>query len=134
MDLMLEQGTPLRAVVPLRTALTKLRPGSEVLTPLDADFLQVCLLAKDYRAALPVLAEEVLAIANPEDYNFKPKDLLRYFYYGGMIFVGTKQYGKALEYFKLVRVNVAELNILYYINFTTKGIYYSCCGTQCYHG
>jgi len=101
MDIMLEQGTPMRAVLPLRLALTKLRPGSEVLTPLDADFLQVCLLAKDYRAALPVLAEEVLSIANPEEYNFKTKDFLRYFYYGGMIYVGVKQYGKALDFFRL---------------------------------
>jgi len=100
-DIMLEQGTPMRAIQPLRQALNKLRPGSEVLTPLDADFLQVCLLAKDYRAALPVLAEEVLSIANPDDYNFKTKDFLRYFYYGGMIYVGAKQYGKAIDFFRL---------------------------------
>jgi len=100
-DIMLDQGTPMRAIQPLRQALNKLRPGSEVLTPLDADFLQVCLLAKDYRAALPVLAEEALAIANPEEHNFKTKDFLRYYYYGGMIYVGVKQYGKALDFFRL---------------------------------
>lgn len=99
---MLEQGTPMRAIQPLRIALSKIRPNSESLTPLDADYLQVCLLAKDYRAALPVLAEEMLAIAHPEDYNFKTKDFLRYFYYGGMIFVGVKQYAKAVDFFRLV--------------------------------
>jgi len=118
MDIMLEQGTPMRAIQPLRIALSKLRPNSESLTPLDADFLQVCLLAKDYRAALPVLAEEMLAIANPEDYNFKPKDFLRYFYYGGMVFVGVKQYAKAVEFFKL--------------GFTTPAVVLSAVMVECY--
>lgn len=118
MDLMLDQGTPMRAVQPLRIALSKLRPSSEVLTPLDADFLQVCLLAKDYRAALPVLAEEMLSIANPDDYNFKTKDFLRYFYYAGMICVGVKQYGRALDYFRL--------------GFTTPAVVLSAVMVECY--
>jgi len=63
--------------------------------------LQICLLAKDYRAALPILSEEVLGLADPETYNFKTKDLLRYYYYGGMVYVGVKDFGKAVEFFKL---------------------------------
>ncbi|KAL6042068.1 COP9 signalosome complex subunit 3 [Balamuthia mandrillaris] len=94
------EGRALACIRPLRMALQKLRPNSDTLTPLHADFLQMCLLAKDYRAALPVLAEEVLAIADPERYGFKPVDLLRYFYYGGMVYVGVKQFEQALEFFK----------------------------------
>jgi COP9 signalosome complex subunit 3 len=95
-----EQGAFVAAIKPIKTALFKLRPNSETLTPLHADFLQLCLLAKDYRAALSVLAEEPLNIANPESYNFKPRDMLRYFYYGGMVYTGVKDFGKAVELFK----------------------------------
>ena len=97
-----EQKTPLAAIKLLKIAITKLRPNSESLTPLHADFLQTCLLAKDYRAALPVLSDEVLALANPESYNLKARDVLRFFYYGGMIYTGVKNFGKALEFFKMV--------------------------------
>jgi COP9 signalosome complex subunit 3 len=96
-----EQKTPLAAIKLLKIAITKLRPNSESLTPLHADFLQTCLLAKDYRAALPVLSDEVLALANPESYNLKARDVLRFFYYGGMIYTGVKNFGKALEFFKM---------------------------------
>jgi hypothetical protein len=97
-----EQKTPLASIKLLKIAITKLRPNSESLTPLHADFLQMCLLAKDYRAALPVLGDEVLALAHPENYNLKARDVLRFFYYGGMIFTGVKDFGKALEFFKMV--------------------------------
>jgi len=118
MDIMMEQGTPLRAIQPLRIALNKIRPNSESLTPLDADFLQVCMLAKDYRAALPLLAEDMLAIANPEDYNFKTKDFLRYYYYGGMVLVGVKQYARAVDFFRL--------------GFTTPAVVLSAIMVECY--
>jgi len=95
-----EQGVAIAAIKPLRLALTKLRPNSECLTPLHAEFLQLCLLAKDYRAALPILADEPISIANPDSYNFKPREMLRYFYYGGMVYAGVKQWGKAVEFFR----------------------------------
>jgi COP9 signalosome complex subunit 3 len=96
-----EQKTPLASIKLLKIAITKLRPNSESLTPLHADFLQMCLLAKDFRAALPVLGDEVLALAHPENYNLKARDVLRFFYYGGMIYTGVKDFGKALEFFKM---------------------------------
>jgi len=39
------------AIRDLHTAITKLRPNSESVTPLHADFLQACLGAKNYKAA-----------------------------------------------------------------------------------
>jgi len=84
----------------LRTAITKLRPNSESLTPLHAEFLMACLVSKCYKAALPILAEEVYAIANPESYGFNHRDLLRYYYYGGLVYVGVKDFDNALEFFK----------------------------------
>jgi len=92
----------LASIKVLKFAITKLRPNSESLTSLHADFLQMCLLAKDYRAALPLLTDEVLALANPESYGLRTRDMLRFFYYGGMVYTGAKDFGKAVEFFKMV--------------------------------
>eukprot|EP01089_Gocevia_fonbrunei_P016652 TRINITY_DN5224_c0_g1_i1.p1 TRINITY_DN5224_c0_g1~~TRINITY_DN5224_c0_g1_i1.p1 ORF type:complete len:379 (+),score=61.34 TRINITY_DN5224_c0_g1_i1:51-1187(+) len=100
-EILTEFGQPLAAIRTLRIAITKLRPTSESLTPLHADFFQVCLISKAYHAALPILADEVSELAKPEDFKLHHRDLLKYFYYGGLIYVGVKQYEKALEFFKL---------------------------------
>jgi len=95
-----DMNQPLRAVQPLKSAISKLRPSPEHITPIHADFIQVCLLARTYKAALPVLEDEILDV----DVNATattPRDLLKYFYYGGMIYVGLKDYKRALEFFKL---------------------------------
>lgn len=100
-ELSIEANLALRAIKPLRSAVTKLRPASEFLTPVHADFLQVCLLAKHYNAALPILDTEVFDV-NPEATSVSPKDMLLYYYYGGLIYTGLKEYKKALGFFRLV--------------------------------
>lgn len=81
---------PMRGVAPLLTAVKKLRPSPERLTTLHADFLQLCLLAKCYKAGFRILEDDVFEID-------QPKDLYLYCYYGGMICIGLKRYPKALE-------------------------------------
>jgi COP9 signalosome complex subunit 3 len=98
----IEANQALKAIKPLRCALNRLRFNSETLTPVHADYLQVCLVAKFYSAALPVLEEEIFDV-NPEVSSSTPKDLLLYSYYGGMVYTGLKEYKKALTYFKTVR-------------------------------
>eukprot|EP01088_Endostelium_zonatum_P011713 TRINITY_DN25863_c0_g1_i1.p1 TRINITY_DN25863_c0_g1~~TRINITY_DN25863_c0_g1_i1.p1 ORF type:complete len:461 (-),score=127.79 TRINITY_DN25863_c0_g1_i1:38-1420(-) len=97
----LASDTPLAAVRPLREAIIKLKPSSHFLTPLHADFFQCCLLSHNYNAALPILSEEIYEIPNPDEYkDLRPSDLLRFFYYGGMLHLGLKNYHLALEFFK----------------------------------
>jgi COP9 signalosome complex subunit 3 len=67
------------------------------------DFVQLCLLAKCYRTALPIIDEEIFEVST-EATGLQSKDLLCYFYYGGRVYLGLKQYKKALEFFKLVSV------------------------------
>lgn len=99
-ELAIESKFPLRAVNSLRAAIQKVSTSSEHLTPIHADFLQVCLLAKAYSAALPVLEQDILEI-DPNSTGLTPQDFLRYFYYGGNIYTGLKEYKKALEMYKL---------------------------------
>jgi COP9 signalosome complex subunit 3 len=101
-DILIEVRQPIRGVLPLKTAIAKLRDIKEgqQLTSIHTDFLQLCLLSKAYNAALPVLEDNLTEIN--EASGITPKDLLCYFYYGGRVYIGMKQYKKALEFFKLV--------------------------------
>lgn len=84
---------PIQAIIPLRTAIRKLQPSSEHLTPLHPDLLLLCLLSKCYKAGLSILEEDIFEID-------LPKDFLLYCYYGGMVFIGLKRFNKALEFFQ----------------------------------
>jgi len=98
---LIEVRQPIRGVVALRTAITLLADDSKQLTPLHTDLVQLCLLSKCYRNAVPVLDDDIFEVST-EATGLAPKDLLSYFYYGGRIYIGVKQYKKALEFFKLV--------------------------------
>jgi len=99
-EVMIELNQAIRAIKPLRNAIKKLRTTSERLTPIHADFLQVCLLAKCYSAALQVLDEEIFEVTS--DSAVIPKDMLLFYYYGGLVFTGLKQFKKALDSFRMV--------------------------------
>jgi COP9 signalosome complex subunit 3 len=101
-ELCIETGQALRAIKPIRSALKKLRPSTDTLTPLHADLLQVCLLSKCYGVAQPILEEEIFDVT-PEITGVTPKDYLLYYYYGGMVLTGLKQYKQALTFFRMVR-------------------------------
>jgi len=100
-ELCIEANQALRAIKPLRLAVTKLRPTSESLTPVHADLVQVCLIAKNYNAALSILDTEIFDV-NQEATSITPKEMLLYYYYGGLVYTGLKEYKKAFNFFKMV--------------------------------
>mmetsp|Transcript_20368 Transcript_20368/g.28215 ORF Transcript_20368/g.28215 Transcript_20368/m.28215 type:complete len:283 (+) Transcript_20368:275-1123(+) len=51
-----------------------------------------------YKAGLEVLNKDIYE-ADPEKTGIVPRDFLLYCYYGGMIYIGLKQWSKALELF-----------------------------------
>jgi len=91
----------LRGVQPLRDAALRLQTEQpNLLTPVHSDFLYVCLKAKMYSYALPVVEVPMYEI-DPKTTGLEPLDFLTYFYYAGMIHIGLKQFPKALEAFQL---------------------------------
>jgi COP9 signalosome complex subunit 3 len=104
-ELTIDAKQPIRAIRYLRTAIQILAPSPEHLTPLHSDLMQVSLLAKTYSAALPYLDQEPLEIDHKAT-SLTTKDVLLYFYYGGMVYTGLKQFEKARGMFKLVRFNL----------------------------
>ncbi|GAV64306.1 PCI domain-containing protein [Cephalotus follicularis] len=89
-DLVMLLETPIRGVAPMMTAVRKLPSSSEHLTPLHPDFLQLCLLAKCYKAGFSILEDHIFEVD-------QPRDLFLYCYYGGIICIGQKRFQKALE-------------------------------------
>ncbi|ESQ41388.1 hypothetical protein EUTSA_v10013615mg [Eutrema salsugineum] len=89
-DKVLELKDPIRGVAPLLTAVHKLQVSTKRLTALHPDILQLCLLAKCYKAGFSILSDDILEVD-------QPRDFFLYCYYGGMICIGRKRFQKALE-------------------------------------
>lgn len=83
-------NAPIRGIAPLRAAVRKVQVSSEQLTPLHPEYLLLCLLAKQYKAGLSVLEDDIFQVD-------QPRDLFLYCYYGGMIYIGIKKFHKSLE-------------------------------------
>jgi len=66
---------PIRGIAPLRAAVRKIQSSPEQLTPVHADYLLLCLLAKQYKAGLSILEDDIFEVD-------QPKDLFLYCYYG----------------------------------------------------
>ncbi|CAK0832886.1 unnamed protein product [Prorocentrum cordatum] len=93
------QAAMVQAVLPLRCAVEKLRPSAETLTPVHADFLRVCLKAKAYPFASPVLDQPIydISMSNGSSSQMTPQSFLCYFYYGALLRIGMKEYQLALQ-------------------------------------
>jgi COP9 signalosome complex subunit 3 len=92
----------------LKVALNKVALSPEHLTPVHALLAQVCLLSKNYQMAVQVLDRDVTEI-DPAKTDIQPIDALLYFYYGGMIYIGLKQFKRAREFFSLAISSPAQV-------------------------
>uniref|UniRef100_A0A0D3GVU0 COP9 signalosome complex subunit 3 n=1 Tax=Oryza barthii TaxID=65489 RepID=A0A0D3GVU0_9ORYZ len=102
----MQLNAPIRGIAPLRAAIRKIQTSSEELTPIHADYLLLCLLAKQYKAGLSVLEDDILEVD-------QPKDLFLYCYYGGMIYIGLKKFTIALDFLhNAVTAPMSSLNAI----------------------
>ncbi|KAF0684404.1 Aste57867_23639 [Aphanomyces stellatus] len=101
-------GQTIRLVHPLRQLIlfwqnSKLESSSithankYALTPFHGSFALACLHAKCYHAALPILNQPIFEVAMP--HAIQSIHVLEYFYYGGMLFTGLKQFRDASTFF-----------------------------------
>ncbi|KYR02941.1 proteasome component region PCI domain-containing protein [Tieghemostelium lacteum] len=91
----------IKGIAPLKRVINSLTDKPTQLTPVHSDFLQLCILSKNYSLALPVIDAEVNEF-NVEQTQINIKDILTYFYYAGIIYATLKNYKKALDAFKFV--------------------------------
>merc|ERR1719245_1523326 len=89
----------LQSLQPLCRAIEKLRPNVETLTPVHSEFLRVCLKAKAYHIATPVLDHPIfdISLSNNNCTQMTPQSFLSYFYYGSLIRIGVKDFSAAMQ-------------------------------------
>lgn len=97
----IEAGQSLRAVKPLHSAVLKVSPSSSTLTPLHSSYLHACLLSKCYHMGLVLIEQEIFDVAT-DSCAVTIKDVLSYFYFAGLIYIGLKKYKKALAALRIV--------------------------------
>lgn len=90
-------GSPLLGVSVLRSALVKLRPTINHLTPVHVEFVKVCIVAHAHHRALPIVNENVFNV--DMDSGVTIEDVLLYAYYAGMAYCGARQFVKARAMF-----------------------------------
>lgn len=92
----MESGRAKQAIVPVSTGLHCLVQGRlEILTPVHAELLKLCLVSKMYSKAVSFLKSHAILSA-PECYKTRSTHVLLYFYYGGMVYTGLKKYKEAI--------------------------------------
>uniref|UniRef100_A0A7N8YC38 COP9 signalosome complex subunit 3 n=1 Tax=Mastacembelus armatus TaxID=205130 RepID=A0A7N8YC38_9TELE len=95
----LTKPLPLRGVVILKQAIDKMQMNTNQLTSVHADLCQLCLLAKCFKPALPFLELDMMDICK-ENGAYDAKHFLCYYYYGGMIYTGLKNFERALYFYE----------------------------------
>jgi COP9 signalosome complex subunit 3 len=80
----------------------KLCPNHTHLNSIDADVLQVAISAHMYSVALNYLSLYQFNQLEPNHFPITPVDILRFFYYSGIVYISAKQFQKALESFDQV--------------------------------
>ncbi|MCJ1434782.1 hypothetical protein MMC27_004152 [Xylographa pallens] len=119
---------PLIAITPIRTAILRLDPSAACFTSNHLLLAKLCLQARAFQAALPLLDHDVFHMpSSPDRVSFFPlpceyhetsstfittssglsdklayRDYLMYFLYGGMIYLGLKDWTRALLFLEIV--------------------------------
>ena len=122
---------PLLAIHPIKQALLRLDPSCSTFTSTHTTLMRLCLRARAYAAALPVLEKSLCHIPAQSDQQYfersqlswcRPqlpgvafitvasglagklnyRHYLEYFLYGSMIFIGLKRWNDALHFLQVV--------------------------------
>ncbi|KAH8552107.1 hypothetical protein BGW37DRAFT_299307 [Umbelopsis sp. PMI_123] len=88
--------SPIIPVRPLRIAIQRFCGDRPIFTSLHAPLAKYALLAKLYKDPLPVLDNDIEHVDATLDVNIE--SFLSYYYYGAMIYIGNKRFGRALEF------------------------------------
>lgn len=96
-------GDAIVGIKPLMTAIEAIQGdagvyGHKVIGSLHREFAKLCLKAKCYQHSLRVIEHPVIAFSK----TTSAMDIVSYFYYRGLLFLGLKRWKDALEQFQHV--------------------------------
>lgn len=86
----------------LSQAISKLQTQEFQLTPIHADFCLLCLDAKCLNPALPILDTIYTKLRTTDNKSEDSKNIVLFFYYGGLIYTAIKNFERASYFFEVV--------------------------------
>eukprot|EP00752_Nemacystus_decipiens_P009384 g8387.t1 len=95
----ISEGRASEALLPLRGAALEMSRDTSSLTPVHPEFLQCCIAAKCYSLGARFMDDQPIFSVDPAATGLTPAQFLRYFYYGGVVYAGVKQWKHALDSF-----------------------------------
>ncbi|KAI8079833.1 uncharacterized protein BX664DRAFT_203324 [Halteromyces radiatus] len=104
------QNNELLPLVPLYILITRLSSSDTtanlnlsngILTIFHPALAKQCILSKMYRYPLSILNHDIVNV-DPETYGTTIQHYLSYHYYGGILYIGNKEFEKAFDFFSLV--------------------------------
>ncbi|CAM9752892.1 unnamed protein product [Ectocarpus sp. 12 AP-2014] len=98
----ISEGRASEALLPLRSAAIKMDGERSSLTPLHPEFLQCCIAAKCYSLGARFMDDRPIFGVEPVATGLTPVHFLRHFYYGGIVYIGAKQWKEALDSFLML--------------------------------
>jgi COP9 signalosome complex subunit 3 len=69
------------------------------LSPFHVPFIKLCLAAKAYTTAINILDIELSEFS--EVFQLSAQDVILYYYYGGLVYMGLKKFEQASEFFQM---------------------------------
>lgn len=87
---------PSLCISTLQAALQQLRITENHLTPIHPLLAKVCILSKMYHEVKPWLEQDVTEVSGT---GLVPQDIILYFYYGGIVYIGLKNFVRAHNFF-----------------------------------
>mmetsp|Transcript_33653 Transcript_33653/g.94681 ORF Transcript_33653/g.94681 Transcript_33653/m.94681 type:complete len:422 (+) Transcript_33653:148-1413(+) len=99
-DAYMESGA-IRSVPCLREGILRIQKSEAALTPLHALVLRAFIRTVHYKEAIAYLGDGVLFEID-HSLTFQPDKLLLFFYYSACVYIGVKNFSKALQFLSLV--------------------------------
>ncbi|KAI7864189.1 hypothetical protein BDF14DRAFT_1732666 [Spinellus fusiger] len=92
---------PLLVVEPVAKFIQRLTPSLNILTPLHSYFAKACVINRMYKYSHCIIDQAIEQI-NATAYHVTILDYLEYHYNASLLYIGSKQYERALELLSLV--------------------------------
>eukprot|EP00013_Stygamoeba_regulata_P029100 CAMPEP_0177655426 /NCGR_PEP_ID=MMETSP0447-20121125/14963_1 /TAXON_ID=0 /ORGANISM="Stygamoeba regulata, Strain BSH-02190019" /LENGTH=447 /DNA_ID=CAMNT_0019159349 /DNA_START=61 /DNA_END=1404 /DNA_ORIENTATION=- len=96
----IDQQKPICAIRPLQRAISLVQPSPAHLTPIHRLLFKAILLSRCYHVGRQILSVDIYKLDRKRT-DVSVQDFLEFCYQSGMIYIGSKDYQKALQQFRL---------------------------------
>eukprot|EP00300_Choanocystis_sp_HF-7_P033122 c45415_g1_i1.p1 GENE.c45415_g1_i1~~c45415_g1_i1.p1 ORF type:complete len:437 (-),score=105.94 c45415_g1_i1:44-1354(-) len=94
----LRNGLAMSSVIPLSLACSKIQHSPNQITSVHAFFLRACIVSKCYKAALPLLEQNLFEVSKA---SLNVENLLLYCYYAALVCIAVKRFHRAMNFLSM---------------------------------